>query len=296
MDSHATLEWFGCTTFRFSVDGITVFLDAYIDRAPGADGPPGATAAGITEADWIVVGHSHFDHLWGAHTIALNTGARIIGTYETARLMREAGVPDEQIIPVAGGERIRVSDTMSVTVIPSLHSCWWAPYDDRHPTNPCLGFTGLDHFTRTTRAESNITSFIEPLEASSREHIDSIPHAMDTEGGTLDYLFETPEGTLLFSDTPGYWTGLMKDVSADVAVLGVSGRPNIDGDAHQGSLAEFVEGQLRLIGARRLIPSHHDDYLPGFSGPFGCQELADALSVEMCELDYSTAFPVFQDL
>ena len=69
-----------------------MFLDAYIDRAPGAGGP-GATAEDIDECDWIVVGHSHFDHLWGAERIMAATGARLIGGYETVRLLEQAGVP-----------------------------------------------------------------------------------------------------------------------------------------------------------------------------------------------------------
>ena len=36
----ATLDWFGCTTYRLKTEGLTIFLDAYIDRIAGADGPP----------------------------------------------------------------------------------------------------------------------------------------------------------------------------------------------------------------------------------------------------------------
>jgi L-ascorbate metabolism protein UlaG (beta-lactamase superfamily) len=65
----ATLDWYGCATFRLTIDDLVVFLDAYIDRAPGAPGT-GLTADDIDRADWILVGHSHFDHLWGAERIA----------------------------------------------------------------------------------------------------------------------------------------------------------------------------------------------------------------------------------
>lgn len=41
---------------------MTIFLDAYIDRAPNAAGS-GMTADQIDDCDWIVIGHSHFDHL-----------------------------------------------------------------------------------------------------------------------------------------------------------------------------------------------------------------------------------------
>ena len=72
MTTATTLDWFGCATFRLRVAGMTIFLDAYIDRAANAAGT-GMTADEIDECDWIIVGHSHFDHLWGAERIMANT-------------------------------------------------------------------------------------------------------------------------------------------------------------------------------------------------------------------------------
>jgi L-ascorbate metabolism protein UlaG (beta-lactamase superfamily) len=67
-----TLDWYGCATFRLRTAGLTIYLDAYIDRAPIAAGA-GRSAADVRECDWILVGHSHFDHLFGAETILANT-------------------------------------------------------------------------------------------------------------------------------------------------------------------------------------------------------------------------------
>ena len=69
----STLDWYGCSTFRFATAGLSIFLDAYIDRVPGAPGS-GLRADDIDDCDWIVIGHSHFDHLYGAERIAGNTG------------------------------------------------------------------------------------------------------------------------------------------------------------------------------------------------------------------------------
>src|SRR5262245_61310503 len=119
------LDWYGCATFGLRTAGLTIFLDAYIDRATNAPGS-GLTADDIETCDWIVVGHSHFDHLYGAERIAANTGARIIGSYETVRVMEQAGVPVDQMICVAGGETVALSDSVKVTVYPSQHSCVWS--------------------------------------------------------------------------------------------------------------------------------------------------------------------------
>src|SRR5690349_3072952 len=116
-----TLDWYGCATFRLRTDALTVFLDAYIDRAPGAAGT-GLTADAVDGCDWIVIGHSHFDHLWGAERIVANTGARVIGSYETVRMLERLGVPVDRMICVAGGERIELAPDVFVRVFPSLHS------------------------------------------------------------------------------------------------------------------------------------------------------------------------------
>ena len=72
-----TLDWYGCATFRLRTGGLTIFLDAYIDRAAT---PPDRSRAqradDIDECDWIVIGHAHFDHLYGAERIMANTAPR----------------------------------------------------------------------------------------------------------------------------------------------------------------------------------------------------------------------------
>src|ERR1700694_3305478 len=118
------LDWLGSATFRFVLGELVVYLDAYIDRVATAP-KTGVTVADIDRADWIVVGHSHFHHLWGAERVARQTGATIVGSYESIRIMAEQGVPTEQLMPVSGGERVQLSPEVSVSVFPSLHSCIW---------------------------------------------------------------------------------------------------------------------------------------------------------------------------
>jgi hypothetical protein len=71
------------------------------------------------------VGHAHFDHIAGAELIARNTGARIIGSHESCRVMREQDVAANQLLPSQGGERHRLAADVTVRVFPSLHSCTW---------------------------------------------------------------------------------------------------------------------------------------------------------------------------
>ena len=59
------LDWLGCATFRLTLGETVVFLDAYMDRVPSAP-PVGLKAAEVTKADFVLVGHAHFDHI-GCH-------------------------------------------------------------------------------------------------------------------------------------------------------------------------------------------------------------------------------------
>ena len=149
----ARLDWYSCATFRLTLGSLVLFLDAYIDRVPAAVGT-GLRADDIERADWIVVGHSHFDHLWGAERIAKRTGATIIGSHETVRIMEQEGVKLSQLLPVGGGERIRLSPEVTVAVYPSLHSCVWTPKGGMlQPDEDCLGDLGVTYQERMARLQ-----------------------------------------------------------------------------------------------------------------------------------------------
>src|SRR5947207_320448 len=94
-----TLDWLGVATFRLTIGNLVVFLDAYLDRVPAAP-PVGLTTADVARADYVLVGHSHFDHLWGAERIAARTGAIVIGSHETVRLLHDVDrIPERQLRP-----------------------------------------------------------------------------------------------------------------------------------------------------------------------------------------------------
>ncbi|KAF9694661.1 hypothetical protein EKO04_007699 [Ascochyta lentis] len=102
--ARTTLEWFGMTTFRLRTGGVTVFLDTWLDRPSVL--PKYMAVSDVAEADYIFISHAHFDHLPGADRIAIRTGAIVVASCEAVNLLRLAGVPEEQLLPVSGGERI----------------------------------------------------------------------------------------------------------------------------------------------------------------------------------------------
>jgi L-ascorbate metabolism protein UlaG (beta-lactamase superfamily) len=275
----ATLDWYGCATFRLRTGPLTIFLDAYIDRAEGAPGT-GLTAGDIDECDWIVIGHAHFDHLYGAERIMANTAATLIGSYETVRVLEAAGVAPERLIAVAGGERVRLSDDVTVSVYPSQHSCVWSQEQMSQSGEVCLGDLGVTWQEQRARMEALSSFLATSLSPEGRTHLlaSSAGHSPRGDGGALLFVFETPEGSLLFQDTSGHWTGILEGLHPDVAILAAAGRGNVDGEPTQGSLADFVGRQAAAVRAGQVLLCHHDDWLPGFSVPTEMAPLRAAIA------------------
>ena len=259
-----TLDWLGCATFRLQVDDFVIYLDAYMDRVPAAP-PVGIAAAEVERADAILVGHAHFDHIAGAEVIAANTGAKVIGYTESARLIAGAGVDEAQLLPSQGGERHRLGVVVVVNVYPSLHSCIWVGGVSSGGTDEIVtGHAGLTEDERAAVMSGRPFGGrdLDPeLLAQMQQHRAETLHS-DHTGGALAYLIETPYGSIFYRDTSGCWTGVVKDLRPDAAIVAMAGRPNVDGEPIQGSLAQFVGRMGEMLRPRRMVLGHHDDWMP----------------------------------
>lgn len=259
-----TLDWLGCATFRLTVDDLVIFLDAYMDRVPAAP-PVGLSAAEVERADYILVGHSHFDHLAGAEIIAPKTGARVIGSHESCRVLRQHDVAKEQLWPSQGGEHWRLSDAVTVRVYPGLHSCTWANAFGE-ADEVLTGQYGLTQDEREQQrglraAITGAASEDNPDAVALREHL-ATAVGSGSDGGALAYMIHTAYGSIFYQDTSGCWTGVLRDLRPDVAILAAAGRGNIDGEPIQGSLAQFVAREAELLRPRTIVLGHHDNWIP----------------------------------
>jgi L-ascorbate metabolism protein UlaG (beta-lactamase superfamily) len=295
----ATLDWLGCATFRLSLGRLVLFLDAYIDRVPAAP-QVGIAVDEIDRADFILVGHSHFDHVYGAERIAARTGATIIGSYETVRIMHAQGIPEEQLIPVAGGEKLRLAADVTVDVYPSQHSCVWSHGQMDESDQVCIGDLGVTLQEQRERF-AQLAAHFGTLGDDVIAHLRISAQSARGDGGALIFHLETPEGSLLYQDTSGHWSGILRDRRPDVAILAAAGRGNIDGEPIQGSLAQFVARQVDLVRPRRYLLSHHDDWLPGFSRAIDTKPIRDEAArvyppAEFVELTYLSSYPLFEGL
>lgn len=259
-----TLDWLGTATWRLTIGDLVLFLDAYMDRVPEAP-PVGLSTRDVTKADYVLVGHSHFDHLAGAEVIAANTGAKIIGSHESCRVMREKGIPAEQLVPSSGGERHRLADRVTVRVFPSVHSCTWILTDVGSDVEE-HGHTGLTQDERAA-CPGLVGRIMEVVASGSEEGLLMRKHVLESagslsDGGPLVYHIETPELSVFFQDTSGCWTGVLDEIKADIAILAASGRPNVNGEPIQGSMAQFIAMEAKAVGARQVFVGHHDNWMP----------------------------------
>ncbi len=286
-----TLEWLGVSTFRLTIGDLVIFLDAYMDRVAAAP-QVGLSAPDVDRADYLLVGHSHFDHLAGAQYIARNTGATVIGSYETARLLALEGVAGHQLTRVAGGEAIALGDNVVLRVYPSQHTC-------------ALVTCGVLYQERKRHFEEHI-GLAFPPGSDLRDHMEaSLGSAGIEDGGCLAYLLETPYGTLFWKDSPGHWSGILRSLRADVALLAAAnvefGMVTVDGEPFQGSGIQFLCHEAGMLHPRKVVMCHHDDWAPPLTTASAVtsyepwrRALAQSLpGAELLELDYLVPVPIF---
>jgi hypothetical protein len=178
-----------------------------------------------------------------------------------------------------------------------LHSCVWTHKAMGQSDQVCIGDLGVTHQQRLERAKGLVEVFA-AMDEAGQAHVTAGNQGVRGDGGALVYLFETGDGTLLYQDTSGHWSGIAQGLRPDVAILAAAGRGNVDGEPVQGSLAQFVAREAALLRPGKVILSHHDDWMPGFSvatdmGPIR-KELSRWLPhSELVELDYLDGRPVF---
>jgi len=153
-----------------------------------------------------------------------------------------------------------------VRVFPSLHACTWV-LTDSTSSDEEHGHTGLTQDERAA-VPGGLVERIRSVALGGTdegraimEHIQSSAGSL-SDGGTLVYLIETPEGSVFYQDTSGCWTGVLAGIRADSAILAASGRANVDGEPIQGSMVQFLAMEAKLLGARKVVLGHHDNWMP----------------------------------
>ncbi len=256
MPQPLTLEWFGCTTFRVRVAGLTLFFDTYLDR------PPSIPDVGLDfERGRLRRLRVHQPRALRPHARRRHDRNERRQRRSSARTRRPAScartsVPAAQLLPVSGGETIDCGHDVRVRVFPSLHSCLFARSNPDSGAE-CIGDLGVSHQERTARIAAIFESMPSIAPDLATYLLSTDGHSSRVDGGQLNYLVETPDGSILVNASSGYWTGILRDLRPDVALIALAGRPNVDGEPHQGSLAQFLVGQVELLKPQKVavLPS-----------------------------------------
>ncbi len=250
----ATLEWFGTATWRLTVGDTVIWLDAYINRAPTA-APLPQRAEQVTRADYILIGHSHFDHIAEAGLVAKNTGATVVGSALTCEIVQDEGVAAAKTITCIGGEALSLGP-VTVQTFPSLH-----------------GFNGLREWPdKLGRDRDQRTADLRAEDRAGCEaalaHLANVPAKQRNDGGPLAYLLSWDDFRLFWHDTPGMVTTSWEEAAEgapDLALLSAAAAfstPNVDGEPlHDGQQA-FVARMATILQPGEVILNHHDDWCP----------------------------------
>jgi L-ascorbate metabolism protein UlaG (beta-lactamase superfamily) len=190
--------YLGVAGWQLSAGDHHLLVDPYVSRRPLGEPavplvPDEAAIARYlpAQADAILVGHSHFDHLLDVPLEARRAGARVIGTASTARVARAAGVPDDHIVIVRGGETLQAG-VFSVQVVRGLHSRIEAPQGKIAP-NPTL----------------------------------PMPAASYAEGGTLQYLVRVAGRSVFFVGSANFEESAVTGLRPDVALVAIGMRERV---------------------------------------------------------------------
>jgi L-ascorbate metabolism protein UlaG (beta-lactamase superfamily) len=237
------IRWTGFSNFELAYKGQVILLDAYFDR--GSIFPPlGFKAADVTRANVILIGHGHHDHMSDAASVAMRTGASVVGAPLTVEKLLTQKVDPKQLRTVTGKGSERLT-FQGFSVEPILARHGEPPRDVTAAFNQALQRTA----PRPTPEQSAEQAVI-------RERGTGDPRI--TAEGTIAYLITLDDGfRIMYRDSGGTITDYEKAAMARI------GRVDIAIAAVAASVLPALTSRQALEYMRTYkpdvyIPAHHD--------------------------------------
>jgi L-ascorbate metabolism protein UlaG (beta-lactamase superfamily) len=237
------IRWTGFSNFELAYKGQVILLDAYFDR--GSLFPPlGFKAEDVTRANVILIGHGHHDHMSDAASVAIRTGASVVGAPLTVEKLLTQKVDPKQLRSVTGKGNERLT-FQNFSVEPILARHGEPPRDVTTAFNQALQRTT----PRPTPEQSAEQAVI-------RERGTGDPRI--TAEGTIAYLITLDDGfRIMYRDSGGTVTDYEKAAMARI------GRVDIALAAVAASVLPALTSQQALEYMRTYkpdvyIPAHHD--------------------------------------
>jgi L-ascorbate metabolism protein UlaG (beta-lactamase superfamily) len=127
-----TFRWLGVAGLELKVAGQVLLVDPFLTRPTltrmvwPVNSDQSLIAEKLPECNFLLVTHSHYDHLMDVPEVLLHTGAVAYGSANTYRLLSILGVPREQLQEVHVGDQLSLG-AFKVEVIVGHHSS--LPFD-----------------------------------------------------------------------------------------------------------------------------------------------------------------------
>lgn len=200
--------------------------------------------AGIDRLDAVLPVHTHYDHVMDSATVALRTGARVVGGASAAHVARGHGLPEHRITIAQPGRAITIG-SFEVTLVIGDH----CP-PDRYPgtiTEPVPRSAGV----RAYRCGESWSTLVHHLPSGRR---------------------------LLIQGSAGQVPGALTGHRAEVVYLGV-GQLGVTDEVYT---ARYWAETVGRVGARQVVLVHHDDFFRPLTAPLRALPYAgDDLGVTM---------------
>ena len=283
-DTPPTVEmtWMSIANWYFKIGDKRILMDAYITRVPEAEFTPSPTypndlytytkapygidrssitkvrdaMIGTDKLDYLLAGHSHFDHSWDTPTWSVLTGAPLIGGASTCMQATAQGVAADKCRSVSGGEKISLGDGIVMRVVRFNHS--------GDASNP------IQHFAREL--------YRPPVpDAATGGYRAGVGEDYPNGGGNRAFLFtiDRPEGHLaFFVNNSASAFDLDKDIMVDgvnygsplgnlAAAMKDAGITQVDAWIGTGGkpVAELI---VPVIHPKTYVPSHWDGLFNSF--------------------------------
>ena len=245
------LRFLGVANYELTYRGQVILLDAGIELLPWW-AQTGLTRDQITKVDGIFIGHAHGEHLWDAPYIAERTGATVMGDPISAKFLREAGLPEQQVAEVKGlGEEgdTATFDGFTVRAVHGYHNVIDTTYIRaiRTAANAVTLTPGLTEAEEAFRQELGERG--PQLDPDTRQQV--------VTDGTMRYYVSLDNGfRLIYGDSAGPVTDAERELTETVPAMDVALIPYYGLEMAIPLTMNFV----RLFKPSVILPTHFDGH------------------------------------
>ena len=142
MDQTVQFRWLGVAGIELRTNEQILVIDPFVTRPPfrrmwlGRVHSDGAlVAATVPQCNFVMVTHTHWDHVMDVPGVIQQTGATAFGSSNACQLLTILGVPGEHLHEIKVGDRFPLGH-FQVEVLPAEH--WKVPGFSPGPLSPRL--------------------------------------------------------------------------------------------------------------------------------------------------------------